>query len=252
MLKTMSILLFAISSLSLVATIVGIRILLVAKRTQGFAELSLGVMLLSLGAFSIPLNSAGQAFASVETSALLSAVSSVFSAIGIIALYLFTAHVFHRSERWALMIVGFVAATLAYYVVGYSSEILAAQNPAQAKATQVAWAAFTVVPSILGYSWSGWSAFAYYRTLRKRLRLGLADPVVVNRMLLWSLIGIVSVATALSAGVLLSTENAFLRDTVQPVTTAIGGLLDSILLLLAFAPPSSYLGAVKRSAEATA
>ena len=237
----MVVLLLSIATLSLVATVVGIRILLVARRTHGTPELALGVMLLSLGAFSIPLNSAGRALASVEVSQLFSVASSLASAVGIAALFVFTALVFHRGQRWAQAIVGLVVLSLAYYVVGHAIDALAVVDEAGATAVQLRWTAFTVVPSIFGFAWSGVSAFGYYRSMRKQLALGLADPVVVNRMLLWSLIGIVCVATAGSAGILLAVGGPALREFVQPLLTALGGVVASVLLWLAFAPPHRFV-----------
>jgi hypothetical protein len=71
--------------------------------------------------------------------------------------------------------------------------------------------------------------------------LGLADPVVVNRFLLWGIactsslfISLVNVATALVGLSIVQYQPAM-------ITSALLGVVNSILLILAFLPPASYL-----------
>ena len=49
----------------------------------------------------------------------------------------------------------------------------------------------------LPFGWAGSEAFAQYRQARRRVRLGLCDPLVCNRFLLWALFGAMQVSLSL-------------------------------------------------------
>ncbi|MCG8590821.1 MAG: hypothetical protein MJE66_16135 [Proteobacteria bacterium] len=242
----------AIATLCLVWNVVGIKILLVARRSRGFGEFALGLSFFLCGGFGVPLSASVQVVPSVGVGGVISIVASIFNTAGITLLFAFTAHVFYRGQRWAQAVVAGMVVFGVYYVVGHGHARLSIETLEEIAVVQVAWAAHTIVPTLLAYAWAGFAAFRHYRQLRRRLAIGLADPVVVNRLLLWSLFSTVSVVTTVLAGVLMFSGSAFARDSIQPVTTALGGLTDSVILLLAFAPPKRYLDAVQRRADARA
>ncbi|MCG8588864.1 MAG: hypothetical protein MJE66_06195 [Proteobacteria bacterium] len=242
----------ALATLCVVWIVVGTKILLVARRSRGYAEFSLGLSFFLMGGIGVPLNAAGRLLASVEVAQVLAVISSAFSVAGLVLLFSFTAHVFHRGRRWAQVVLVLVVAVGLYYVVGHGIERLASETREEALAAQLRWTLFAVVGALLAFAWAGVSAFGHWWKLRKRVAFGLADPIVVNRMLLWSLFGLISVATTVTAGLLFYSGNAIARDLIQPTTTSLGGLADSVILLLAFAPPKAYLEAVRRRAAAGA
>ncbi len=97
---------------------------------------------------------------------------------------------------------------------------------------------------------NGWVAFEpllYFSRLRKRVRLGLAEPVVANRMLLW---GLGSVARAVHApyGPIASGWMAGLDEGTRLsagaavlVATSALGLITGTAYWLTFQPPGVYL-----------
>jgi hypothetical protein len=96
-------------------------------------------------------------------------------------------------------------------------------------------------------SWVAFEPLLYYSRLRKRMRFGLAEPVVANRMLLW---GIGSVARAVLApiGPIASGFMVGLDDStrlsvgaaVLAVTSGLG-LVTAGAYWLTFQPPRAYL-----------
>ena len=49
------------------------------------------------------------------------------------------------------------------------------------------------------YAWAGMEALAHHRRARRRLRLGLCEPVVCNRYLLWGIFGAAQVLVCVAA-----------------------------------------------------
>lgn len=96
--------------------------------------------------------------------------------------------------------------------------------------------------TLITYLWCFLEGSTYYANMRKRARHGLADPVVTNRILLWSGYAISGAITEMlyMAGVGLAGSDGsypFIFDAVMIVTTTAGALL----VLLAFFPPPIYL-----------
>ena len=244
-----TIVLAAFTVLCLVWIVVGIRILRVAARTRGLAECLLGGSLFLLGGISVPMNGIVRLVASGDWVAAVTIGASVVTSVALVMLYAFTALVFHQGQHWARAVVLAAAGSLVYYVIGHAADRMTATNAQEMLAVQMRWAPYTVLNALLAFAWAGSSAFVHWRRLRRRLALGLADPVVVDRLLLWSLFGAIAVAMTVAAGVLIVLGGTA-RDVIQPITTTIGGLAVSVVLLLAFSPPQSYLESVRRRAAA--
>jgi hypothetical protein len=82
----------------------------------------------------------------------------------------------------------------------------------------------------------------------RRMALGLADPVVTNRFLLWGLFGLMAtgINVASAAGVVLGAD-----PTHSPLVLVPMGLLGAGAALakyLAFFPPAWYLGRLRTPA----
>ena len=93
---------------------------------------------------------------------------------------------------------------------------------------------------LLPLGWSGWESIAGSRKLWRRVALGLAEPVVADRMRLWGV--------AMSIGTLLCAMTACDQFVgLDVLGTAYGvaligplGLIAAIALYLAFLPPAFY------------
>lgn len=95
--------------------------------------------------------------------------------------------------------------------------------------------------------WVAFEPLLYFSRLRKRVRLGLAEPVVANRMLLWG-IGSVARAVLAPAGPIASAWMAGLDESarlsagaVVLVVTSALGLITGVAYWLTFQPPRAYL-----------
>ncbi|HXV37342.1 MAG TPA: hypothetical protein VEC18_09340, partial [Myxococcota bacterium] len=101
--------------------------------------------------------------------------------------------------------------------------------------------------------WCALEAAIHYLKMRRRVPLGLADPVVANRVLLWSCYGganAVSQATYMVAIAIAGAEGIYpyVLDGIMSTATSIG----SILIWLAFFPPLAYLRFLSRKYESEA
>jgi hypothetical protein len=101
------------------------------------------------------------------------------------------------------------------------------------------------------YAWSAAEAGRYYGLMRRRLAVGLADPVVADRFRLWAIS-----SSAITAAFLvfymgkLWAENVATSVPVLAATSAVG-LIAALSMWLAFVPPAAYLRRF-RSAPAAA
>lgn len=109
---------------------------------------------------------------------------------------------------------------------------------------------FHAVAALLPLAWSAGESFAYHGRMRRRLALGLADPVVTDRFLLWSL-GMTAAFTI--AGI----DTALVLQGSSLIATRFGGLvigcigmISATTMWLAFFPPRAYLERVRRLAGA--
>jgi hypothetical protein len=96
--------------------------------------------------------------------------------------------------------------------------------------------------AVLAYAWSAVESLRYFGLMRRRAKLGLADPVATNRFLLWGLSGAVMVV---GAGVNLVASIATPLSVMHPLAllvTSVCGFTNSAALVLAFMPPARYRG----------
>jgi hypothetical protein len=99
------------------------------------------------------------------------------------------------------------------------------------------------------FAWAGLEAFGQYRSALRRQRLGLCDRMVCNRLLLWSIWGMVMVALSF---VLLPMYAHFETSNVfSALFDALTGILEIFalgLIWLVFFPPRFYQKLVSGSA----
>jgi hypothetical protein len=101
---------------------------------------------------------------------------------GMGCLYVFTRLTFRPDARWARLLVAGVILTM---VVGYVGIGLSDGFQIRVVPGVSHWITWAVRTSV--FLWLVVESFAYWARLRRRLRLGLADPLVTNRFLLWGI-----------------------------------------------------------------
>ncbi len=100
----------------------------------------------------------------------------------------------------------------------------------------------------LPFGWAAAEAFHQYLQARRRVSIGLCEPSVCNRLLLWSLFGLIQV---LGSFVLIGQYAAYERENVFSSSWdyLYGGTMIAALLVMwfAFFPPASFVRWVNRS-----
>ena len=168
-----------------VGAALGARMLRLARSTRQLPELAIGLHVLAL-IVGYAVEFAGMELASSHpvVGFWLRAFANLCYAICIHVYLLFTWRVFAPGNRWAMGAV--VALTLAL-AIGWMGEVLTTQFGFAATRFSAPWFWLAFVPRMLGMGWASFEALVHYTKLRRRIVLGLADPLAANRLLLWAL-----------------------------------------------------------------
>jgi hypothetical protein len=237
--------LIGIGTLFSVWIVTGVRLMLLARRTRALPEFILGLALLSIAGIGFPLS--GLAPFAGAFQLVFTFGGSFFSNTGNCLLMIFTVRVFHDASRLAWSAVGAAAALLAIQAVGHTVGQALAQTPAEKLHAILLWSAGSLALSAIAWGWVAFEALRYHALLRRRVALGLADPIVANRMLLWGLMGAVATSCVLLDTALMYLGGEFGRTVLLPLVTCVAGLLCSVCTILAFWPPAAYLHRVRGS-----
>jgi len=223
--------------------VVGSRLLWQARRSRELPELCIGLAFLLAGCLGYVLN-----FLSFHLAAALGCWAIPLAALGqanlnfgTAALWIFTWRVFRPAQSWARIL---VAAALAATLISYVG--LGVATGFTARAYQAGWFWLGFCVRWLSFLWTSAESLLYHRRMKRRLALGLAEPLVTNRLLLW---GLASAAIALSFAVNL--VNLLVGGApFGPVPTLFMsgfGLTTAVLIWLAFFPPARYRERIQRS-----
>ena len=161
----------------------------------------------------------------------------IFTHAGTIFFAAFTWTEFRNQSHWAKWLVFAIAVTLIAGVAG--SVFIGDWEGIRPISNTWWWVEWTA--SLVAMTWVGVEGFIEYPKARQRVRLGLCEPLVCNRFLLWGITGIVS---AVYSRVLLSYTTAFEADGFWSTTLdrASGALevTTVALVCLIYFPPRFY------------
>ena len=233
-----------------VSSVVGVRLLMLARRNRTFPEFALGFAFVVGGTLSGALGQfVQQGGESLSPASLgqITFVYSAFSLVGITAYNIFTWRVFRPKSAGAAGLVALVfivgLGLLGWY--GSTGVFAGGTQSAAQRAAQVA--CFT-----LGPLWATIEAFRYYGLLRRRLALGIGDAIVADRIRLWGIGGAFATIIVLGSIVLIVVEPGHPLALISAANLGVCGTLASIAYALAFFPPSRYLDRVRNRAIAMA
>lgn len=239
----------------LVGSWVAIRLLGLAQKTGELPERVLGLGMVAFAGIAYPmflvgLLGAGHLSREAQLAVLVLANLGYWACL--VSLAVFTRVVFRPKAAWALLAV--VGLTL-LEAAGAGISIVHSFGSAEARtyADPVVRASSAMISAsfALLFLWTSIEAATYRSALRKRLALGLADPVVVNRMGVWA-IG-TGVACLVDFGLVAS--NGFGLDpretSIPALLQSASGLACALTWMLTFAPSESYLAWVRRRAART-
>jgi hypothetical protein len=233
-----------------VGWIVGVRLLRLARRTRGLPELTLGLgECLLAGAvppFFVIVQAVPEAGALVRAAAFAGHLAYT---LGCAVMIVFTWRVFRPDATWARALGPVMIGILLFGgVLGMARALLVA-DATELREPQTS--AFLLMEwvSVAGFLWTTVEAFQHHGRLRRQAALGLADPVLVNRMLLWALVGVAGVLAA-GAPVVAALCGLSAADHVPTrLACASGTLASSVFIQLAFVPPKGYLRWVRSGAR---
>lgn len=233
-----------------VGTGVGWKVLRLARATGGAPERWIGLCLIGICALGYPILIAGQALPSrtAQVAAVCLGIGTLN--FGLLCIFLFTRCVFRPAVPWLRHAVGLAAAALTVHWLGMtaSSWIASGSTPEAAARASSVWTLGSCVISSIGFGWTAVEALSYWSRLRLRVPLGLADPLVVNRLVLWACVGISSTLINASNAVAVLRGLNVLQDPATMIATGVLGSVNSVALWLAFLPPASYAARVRRGA----
>ncbi len=234
--------LLLVSTVAFIATggIVGVRLLRLALRTRELSDFLVGFSLFDLSAIAYPLILYGSlADLSLDAAKQALFASSLAMALGWIGVFGFTQRVFRPGSMPARALAAAGCAMLVYGLVSGAGYIHRAETHAalESSASPLLWIQFAAVGA---YAWTAYEGFRCASQARKRMKLGLADPLVANRFLLWGCVGIASLISVVPSLLITLGGGDGTRHVFARLSTALGGLLASVALQLAFLPTERY------------
>jgi len=225
-------------------SMLSLRLFRLAARTRRLPELLVGAYFVVVP-FAISLAIRVERFDPGDAAAVRATSNALFT-LGGVALLLFAWCVFRRDAFWAkaLALAG-SAGLAAVWVAGFP-----------AGAYQDGSSYFLLLPAYVSYFWVFFESLRYYGLLRRRQRLGLADPVLTNRFLLFAIwtgsVAVITVLGMVSAGVQLAhgstPEGAGLANPLVLGLTRLLAVPIALSIWLTFLAPSRYHAWLRGSA----
>lgn len=216
---------------------VGARLLWLGIRRSEMPALLIGVGVLGIGPVGFGLQACALALSKSAAAEGLASAGAAALALGVWAKLLFNWTVYRPGSRIALAFTSLLAAAVAAQLLAQplgGSFLEAAQN--------ITMAAARGALQVAALGWGAAEALLYWGRMRRRERLGLADPVLTNRFLLWGVsAGSAALGTAIGVVHSLVTGVASLESPPILASASAHGLVAAVGMWLAFIPPRAYL-----------
>jgi hypothetical protein len=228
---------------------VAIRLFVAALRTRGAPELAMGLyqglIVTAIGLYTY----LGAVSATVEPAHVFDVVvtANLLIALGVVALSVGVMRIYRASETWARWL---CSALVVWVLAGWGWSSMGETLPTTVAATIPN--AFFVSGRSAVYLWGAYEGIRYASMLRRRAALGLGDPVIAHRILMWGLFSLTMGTLAivsLAVGYALGSTEGFNAWTPARFITPTLSLIASILLGLGFFPPVAYQRFVARRME---
>jgi hypothetical protein len=217
---------------------VGVRLVALWWRNRQLPELLIGLGVLGIGPVGFGCMTFGQILhADYDTTSRVVFAVGIFAASGgAFAKYIFNHNVYHPDSR-AVRGLAYVAGVglLACYLWAWvSTGFSGVQNIDASYFVRT----FLQVGCLL---WGSIEALRYWRMMRRRAHLGLADPVVTNRFFLWGVgAGAAGVGTAVGVTAQLLIGRPPLEIPWVTLSSSMHGLVAAVALWFAFLPTQAY------------
>lgn len=218
---------------TVVQWLVGIRLLLLARRTRQLPELLIGLAFVGCAAGYLLMVTARLPQLAEHGQAVHLIGRAAFSA-GCACVALTTWRVFRPSGVLALVV---MYVLFLGFGAGFVADVLFADR-AFRRTQSLFWFGFAT--NALVFAWAAFEPFRYYGRLRRQIRLGLGDPVVARRILLW---GVAAAAIFLNFPVLAWSMRVAGGpfSPAQSYATTVLSAVAAFSIWSAFFPPSKRL-----------
>lgn len=230
----------------LVSAVVSVRLLLLARRTGERPELLLGLAILGTAVLGYGVliaaslaRGVGVAVATTPGARALHAAGMLLHDAGVSCMILFVVAVFRAGQRWAMALAAVMLGALWLGTLGWELEN---GFRSSGMGNGFWWLHQSVV-----WTYSVWTvveSYRYHGLMRRRVALGLADPLVANRFLLWGTAALGTTLATWCASIpyfLASRQDLVLSWTpVVYLGTATFGAATVVLYYLTFFAPAGY------------
>lgn len=235
------------AAFSILAIVVAIRLLALARRTKRVPERSLGMALgltAGLGYGILIVGLVGRRAAgwddAPEFYTWIIGAGWIFHNLGVSFMLDFVRRVFRPGEAWAgILQVGLSIVLWGAWLMDALQGGLVAGRPGT-----YYWLCFAVIGTYP--LWTAIEALHYWGMMRKRVQLGIADPLVANRFLLWAIASLCTMASIWTVEIAtflgyerLSPDAAHITSFTM-IGTSVLGIVTICTYWLTFFPPDWY------------
>lgn len=221
-----------------VSLCVGVRLLWLWRQTRGLPELCIGIGVLGIGPVGFGFSLGGLVVAGSQPllgSTLLGIGLAAISA-GATAKYVFNWRVYHPESR-ALGGLAIAAAGVLLCLYGYE---FAHGRFTRLGEPGVPFLVRTIV-QVGCLLWGSAEALRWWRLMGRRVAIGLGDPVVANRFLMWGVgAGAAGLGSLVGSVAQFATGLPSLEMPWVTVSSSLHGLVAAVALWFAFLPPARY------------
>lgn len=236
---------------TVIAGSVGFRLIRLWRETRELPEMSLGCGLAVL-ALGMPFAASGRipSIALEPLGRLLFCAGLTANIVGVCMMIAFTYLVFRRYVAWARAMLAAMCVVDAL-ALGYICAMNLTGSSVEEIKTLMKPGTVTLIATMLvAFVWSALESFRVRSALRRQRALGLGDPVVANRFLLW---GVGSVTSAMLMGVMLwcvLEGMTIMRESLPLSVMSASGAIMSASWYLTFFAPAAYQRFIReRSAQ---
>jgi len=229
----------------------GIRLMRLARRTGGKPEFWLGGFFGIVG-LSLILTPLGGQMTGTTLGRVLVTTGQAATTLGLICLIRFNWQVFRPGST--------TARTFALFCGGLDLAcFIVAAWMGFGPALQSDFGHVFVFSRFLILAWSCFECTTHALMMKKRLALGLADPVVTNRFALWAMwtgvlaaLPLVATGVKLSGAILVAAPGEPMTATLRMLLAIIasGSMVAAVAVALAFFPPQRYQAWLRHGAGA--
>jgi hypothetical protein len=232
--------------------VVGIRLIVRSYHSRGLPELLIGCTYAASSGLGYPLTVTAASWPSRAATLGAMAIGEALIVIGCCCFLFFNAKVFRPTARWSVPVAALGSLVLAACGFAVVVEFFATDDIAQVtERARTATILFLLV-LVLGQGWTALEGMRHYRMMRRRLAIGLAEPVVTNRFLLWGISGVVSLTWNGVVNAYLLAGTNINAHPVPVFAVSFGGLVTAACLVLTFMPPAWYVRWIERDRAARA